>query len=97
VRIAKKSGAIIPKPPESQRRMYPRPDGGDKDTPPDVAIKKTVSERDELMHEAMKKLTILGPKCDFLREIAQIDQEQKAAWLQEKQRRMAERAQKMKQ
>jgi len=60
VRIASKSGAIIPKPEASKERRYPRPLPGPKDTAPTVAVEKTVSEQDDTLHNALRSLTILG-------------------------------------
>jgi len=60
VRIAVKSGAVIPKPEILKMRRHPRPYAGPKDTAPDVAHKKTVSEQDATLHAALRSLTILG-------------------------------------
>jgi hypothetical protein len=39
---------------------------GPKDTPPDVAVRKTVSENDDLFHKALRSLTILGDDTGLL-------------------------------
>merc|ERR1719183_1322556 len=59
VRIANKSGAIVPKPDILKQRRHPRPYAGPRDTAPEVAHKKTVSEQDETLHRALRSLTIL--------------------------------------
>jgi large subunit ribosomal protein L24 len=60
VRVANKSGALIPKPDILKQRRHPRPYAGPRDTAPEVAHKKTVSEQDETLHRALRSLTILG-------------------------------------
>ena len=42
------------------RIRHPRPPAGPRDTAPDVALAKTVSEQDETLHSALRSLTILG-------------------------------------
>ena len=57
VRIAVKSGAIIPKPVWQRRR--PHPDGGTKrDTQKDVVVKVTATEEELMLHRVLRELTL---------------------------------------
>jgi hypothetical protein len=60
VRISCKSGAIVPKPDIAKERRHPRPLQNPKDTAPEVAHIKTVSEQDDTLHNALRAMTILG-------------------------------------
>mmetsp|Transcript_23093 Transcript_23093/g.47175 ORF Transcript_23093/g.47175 Transcript_23093/m.47175 type:complete len:197 (+) Transcript_23093:13-603(+) len=63
VRIAKKSGAIIPKPEILRQRRLPHPIGGPaKDTAPDVALAKTRTADEDALHDALRKLTLMGQR-----------------------------------
>mmetsp|Transcript_61294 Transcript_61294/g.145282 ORF Transcript_61294/g.145282 Transcript_61294/m.145282 type:complete len:212 (-) Transcript_61294:111-746(-) len=61
VRIAVKSGAIIPKSDILKQRRNEAPDGGTrKDTQRDSAIEVTASEEELMLHRVLREFTLLG-------------------------------------
>jgi hypothetical protein len=59
VRIAKTSGAIIPKP-DFSHVTAEKPNGLEKDTEPHVVQKVTVSEEDAELHRRLRDLQLAG-------------------------------------